>query len=315
MCWKLAKPNTDEKKVLLSLEDDMHKRVIGQDEAITAVAKSIRRLRSGFTQHKRPISVFLFLGPTGVGKTETAKALSSLYFGDEANMIRLDMSEYQTQNEVERLLGGIPGGEEIENSLPEQVRLHPFSLILLDEFEKAHPHILDIFLQVFEDGRLTDNQGKTVSFKNTIIIATSNAGSEEIREMIGAGKTSADIKNVLVEDLLKSGQFKPELLNRFDDVIIFKPLTIEEASQIAKLILAEALKSLEDDQIFVSFDDKVVDKVVKESFDQEAGARNMRRYVGSSVEDYISKLILEDKLVNGAHVTLSVDESGEYKLQ
>lgn len=311
----LAKPNTDEKKVLLSLEDDLHKRVIGQDEAITAVAKSIRRLRSGFTQHKRPISVFLFLGPTGVGKTETAKALASIYFGDEANMIRVDMSEYQTQNEVERLLGGIPGGEEIENSLPEQVRLHPFSLILLDEFEKAHPHILDIFLQVFEDARLTDNQGKTVSFKNTIIIATSNAGSEEIREMIEEGKHASDIKNVLIEDLLKSGQFKPELLNRFDDVIVFKPLTINEAGEISKLILSESLKTLEEDQIFISFDNRVVEKVVKDSFDQEAGARNIRRYVGSSVEDFISKLILEDKLVKGSHVTLSIDNSGNFTLQ
>lgn len=311
----LEKPNTDEKKVLLSLEDDLHKRVIGQAEAITAVAKAIRRLRSGFSQHKRPISVFLFLGPTGVGKTETAKALSSLYFGDEANMIRLDMSEYQTQNEVERLLGGIPGGEQIENSLPEEVRLHPFSLILLDEFEKAHPHILDIFLQVFEDGRLTDNQGKTVSFKNTIIIATSNAGSEEIREMIQEGKATIDLKNILVEDLLKSGQFKPELLNRFDDVIVFKPLTVPEADKIARLILAESFKTLEDDQIFISFDDKLVEKVVNDSFDQEAGARNMRRYVGSAVEDYVSRLILEDKIVKGSHATLSVDEKGEFILQ
>lgn len=308
----LEKPSTDEKKVLLSLEDDLHKRVIGQDEAITAVAKAIRRLRSGFSQHKRPISVFLFLGPTGVGKTETAKALSALYFGDEANMIRLDMSEYQTQNEVDRLLGG---GAEMENSLPDQVRLHPFSLVLLDEFEKANSHILDLFLQVFEDGRLTDNQGRTVSFKNTIIIATSNAGSEEIRELIQEKKDPENLKNVLVEGLLREGIFKPELLNRFDDVIIFKPLTVPEARKIAQLILAESLRTLEDDQIFVSFDDKVVDKVVTESFDEEAGARNMRRYVGSAVEDFISKLILEDKLVKGAHVTLSVDDNNQFMLK
>lgn len=311
----LEKPTTDEKKVLLSLEDDLHKRVIGQNEAITAVSKAIRRLRSGFSQHKRPISVFLFLGPTGVGKTETAKALSSLYFGDEGNMIRLDMSEYQTQNEVERLLGGIPGGGEIENSLPEQVKLHPFSLILLDEFEKAHPHILDIFLQVFEDGRLTDNQGRTVSFNNTIIIATSNAGSEELREMVKEGKNDENLKNTLIEGLLRSGQYKPELLNRFDDVIVFKPLTVSEAGEIARLILKESFKTLEDDQIFISFDDKVVEKVVKESFDQESGARNMRRYVGSTVEDFISKLILEDKLIKGAHVILSVDANNDFMLQ
>lgn len=311
----LEKPTIDEKKVLLSLEDDLHKRVIGQNEAVGAVSQSIRRLRSGFSQHKRPISVFLFLGPTGVGKTETAKALAALYFGSEDAMIRLDMSEYQTQNEVERLLGGLPGGVELESSLPEEVRLHPFSLILLDEFEKAHPHILDIFLQVFEDGRLTDNQGKTVSFKNTIIIATSNAGSEEIRELIHAGKTNAVMKEILVEGLLKEGVFKPELLNRFDDVIVFKPLTVAEAGQIAKLILAESLKTLEDEQIYISYDEKAIQKIVNESYDQEAGARNMRRYVGSTVEDFISKLILEDKLIKGAKVTLSVDESNNFILQ
>lgn len=311
----LERPDVDEKKVLLSLEQDLHKRIIGQDEAVTAISKAIRRLRSGFSQSKRPISTFLFLGPTGVGKTETAKALSQIYFGDEANMIRLDMSEYQTQNEVERLLGGVPGGIEIENSLPEQVRLHPFSLILLDEFEKAHPHILDIFLQVFEDGRLTDNSGKTVSFKNTIIIATSNAGSESIREMMHEGKDPFLAKDVLVEGLLREGVFKPELLNRFDDVIIFTPLSVLEATEIAKLILALSLKSLEDDQIFIGFDDKVVSKIVHDSFDEEAGARNMRRYVGSSIEDYISKLILEDKLQKGAHVTLTVDETNNFILQ
>lgn len=311
----LEKPTADEKKALLSLEDEMHKRVIGQAEAIDAVAKSIRRLRSGFSQHNRPISVFLFLGPTGVGKTETAKALAATYFGDENAMIRLDMSEYQTQNEVERLLGGLPGGETMASSLPEAVRLHPFSLLLLDEFEKAHPHILDIFLQVFEDGRLTDNQGRTVSFKNTIIIATSNAGSEMIRQMVRQKTQEGELKNILVESLLESGQFKPELLNRFDDVIVFKPLTTVEAGEIASLLLSHSLKSLEDDQIYLTFDATIVQKVVRESFDEEAGARNMRRYIGSRVEDYISKLILEDKLPRGTHAVLSTNATGEFVLQ
>jgi ATP-dependent Clp protease ATP-binding subunit ClpA len=212
-------------------------------------------------------------------------------------------------------LGGVPGGIEIESSLPEQVRLHPFSLILLDEFEKAHPHILDIFLQVFEDGRLTDNNGKTVSFKNTIIIATSNAGSESIREMMHEGKDPSLAKDILVEGLLSGGVFKPELLNRFDDVIIFTPLSVSEATEIAKLILALSLKSLEDDQIFIDFDDKVAGKIVHDSFDEDAGARNMRRYVGSTIEDYLSKLILEDKLQKGSHVILTVDETNNYILQ
>lgn len=311
----LEKPTDDEKNVLLHLEEEMHKRVIGQNAAITAIAKAIRRLRSGFSKQDRPISVFLFLGPTGVGKTETAKTLADLYFGDEAHMIRLDMSEYQTQNEVERLLGGIPGGESISDSLPEQVREHPFSLVLLDEFEKAHPHILDIFLQVFEDGRLTDNNGKTISFSNTIIIATSNAGSETIRELVSSGMDVSQKKNELVDGLLKSGIFKPELLNRFDDVIVFKPLTVDEAKQIAKLLLSESFKSLEDDQMYITADKKVIEKVVQESFDAEAGARNMRRYIGSEVEDFISQLILKDELPVGTHAIISVDENNQFILE
>lgn len=311
----LEKPDSDEKKTLLSLEADLHTRVIGQDEAVDAVAKAIRRLRSGFSQHTRPISVFLFLGPTGVGKTEMAKALAATYFGDENSMIRLDMSEYQTQNEVDRLLGGVPGGEEISNSLPEAVRLHPFSLLLLDEFEKAHPHILDIFLSIFEDGRLTDNQGRTVSFKNTIIIATSNSGSELIRESVAGNVTHDVLKQTLVEKLLTSGEYKPELLNRFDDVIVFKPLSTKEATQIAKLLLGHSLKALEHDQIFLSFTDGVSEKIVRESYDSEAGARNMRRYIGATIEDFISKLILEDKLSSGTHATLATDNSGNYIIQ
>lgn len=310
----LAKPGADEKKMLLTLEEELHKRVVGQNEAIVSVAKAIRRLRSGFSQHNRPISVFLFLGPTGVGKTETAKALANLYFGDENAMIRVDMSEFQTPNEAERLLGGV-GGEEGNGSLTEMVSLHPYSLILLDEFEKAYPHILDIFLQIFEDGRLTDNSGKTVSFKNTIIIATSNAGSEAIRELIHQKEDTTDLKNVLVEGLLKEGIFKPELLNRFDDVVVFKPLTQVEAKEIAKLLLISSLKTLEDDQIYLTFDDRVLEKIVKESFDEEAGARNMRRYIGSSVEDFVSKLILEDKLPKGTHAVLSVDNNNQFTLQ
>lgn len=311
----LEKPTEDEKKSLLSLEDELHKRVIGQSEAVDAIAKAIRRLRSGFSQHTRPISVFLFLGPTGVGKTETAKALAATYFGDENAMIRLDMSEYQTQNQVNRLLGGVPGGEEIANSLPEAVRLHPFSLLLLDEFEKAHPQVLDIFLSIFEDGRLTDNQGKTVSFKNTIIIATSNSGSEMIREMISQNVPSDVLKQKLIEKLLSDGEYKPELLNRFDDVIVFKPLTTQEAEKIAKLLIGHSLKALEHDQIFLTATDSVAQKIVKESYDEEAGARNMRRYIGATIEDYISKLILEDKLTSGTHATLATDTEGKYIIQ
>jgi len=302
----LSSPDKKEKELLLTLEEKMHKRIIGQEQAVAAVAEAMRRVRSGFEEKARPISVFLFLGPTGVGKTETAKALASEYFGDENAMIRLDMSEFQTQDQLTRILGEKSGEEYIANSLTEQVVQKPFSLILLDEFEKAHPNILDLFLQVFDEGRLTTNQGKTISFKNNIIIATSNAGSELIRE-------KQDItKNDLIDALLRNNTFKIELINRFDEVVLFKYLSEDEISKITALLLNESFKKLEDDQIKVQFDDSVIQKIVKEAFDPEFGARNIRRFIEENVESFISKLILEDTIKKGAKVLLSVDDSNDF---
>ncbi len=309
---KLATPGKEEKEMLLHLEEKIHARVIGQDEAVRAVSDAMRRVRSGFENKDRPIAVFLFLGPTGVGKTETAKALAVEYFGSKNSMVRLDMSEYQTQDQIRRILGEKPGEEYIPNTLGDLVEKQPFSLILLDEFEKAHPHLLDLFLQVFDEGRLTDNRGKTISFKNAIIIATSNAGTELIREREdGSGVIT---KEELIDQLLENNLFKPELINRFDEIVLFKSLTMDEVKQIAKLILAESAKKLEDNQIKVSFDYKLSSMVAEQAYNPEFGARNIRRYIEENVEGYLSKLILEDKIKKGDRVTLSVDESNNWIL-
>lgn len=308
----LEEPDKEERELLLDLEEKLHTRVIGQDEAVGAIAEAMRRVRSGFRQDKRPIASFLFLGPTGVGKTETAKVLAGEYFGSRETMIRLDMSEYQTQDQIKRLLGTTSGEEYLPNTLTELVEKQPFSLVLLDEFEKAHPHLLDLFLQVYDEGRLTDNKGKTVSFKNTIIIATSNAGSELLRERQDAGLNVT--KQELIDYLLKNNIFKPELINRFDEVVVFHFLNQEEIKKVAQILIAESLASLEDNQIKVAFDEKVIAKVAIEAYDPTYGARNIRRYIESNVEDYLSKQILENKVNKGDRVTLSVDSSGNWTL-
>ena len=254
---------------------------------------------------KKPIS-FLFLGPTGVGKTETAKTLSSIYFGDESKMIRVDMSEYSTDEGVKRLLGGLPE----EDGLTDKVYEHPFSLILLDEFEKAASKISDLFLQVLDDGRLTDNKGRTVSFVDTIIIATSNAASEYIREEIKKGKAvDKKFKEELLEFLQKNNIFKPELLNRFDEVVVFKPLGIEETVEITKLILKELSKKLSERYITVSFDDKLITKIVKEGINEEFGARPLRRFIQDNIEGQIAQKMLKDQIKRGDHVILSTDSA------
>lgn len=310
----IAEPGKEEKDILLHLENALHKHIVDQEEAVVAVANALRRLRSGFVSEKRPISVFLFLGPTGVGKTETAKTLSRIYFHSEGAMIRLDMSEYQTQDSTKRLLGSLPGEENASSTFIDQVREKPFSLILLEEFEKAHETVLNVFLQVFEDGRLTDNRGSRVSFVNTIIIATSNAGSEFVRESIENKVEVAAIKDQLFEKLQKDNIFKPELLNRFDDVVVFKPLSERDIQKITILMLQESLKLLEDQRIMVDFDSKAVAKIATEAFSREYGARNIRRYIEKEVEGLISRLILEEKVRKGEKKELSVDEKGEFIL-
>ncbi len=304
-------PTKEEKDLLLHLEDKIHEKVIDQTQAISAIAEALRRLRSGLTTQNRPIS-FLFLGPTGVGKSETAKALASVYFGGEQNMIRLDMSEYSDIDGERRLLGSAPGEGNERGELTDKIHDHPFSLVLLDEFEKAHPKILDLFLQVLEDGRLTDNKGRTVTFVNSIIIATSNAGAEFVRENLVAGqKIDKVFQQKLLEYLQQNQIFRPELLNRFDDVITFSPLGPAELTQIVKLILNDIIQQMATLDIGLSFNEKVIDKIVKEGADLEFGARPMRRYIQDNIEDLLAKAKLQDQINRGDKIVISVDANGQ----
>lgn len=307
----LSEPTSDERNLLLNLENKLHERVIGQDEAIRVIAQAIRRLRSGVISRHRPIS-FLFLGPTGVGKTETAKALASIYFGGENSMIRLDMSEYSDEVGERRLLGAPPGQGTERGELTEQVRDHPYSLILLDEFEKAHPRILDLFLQVLDDGRLTDNKGRTVSFINSLIIATSNAGSEFIREEVLKGTPlDQQFEAKLLEYLQNHRIFKPELLNRFDDIITFRPLTKEQIKKICELMLQQVVSHLLDKDIVVVWEDRVLEKIASEGFDPQFGARPIRRYIQDKIEDLLAQKMLAGEVQRGntVHLILKDDNS------
>lgn len=308
-------PLRKERETLLRLEEILHKRIIDQEEAVRTVSEALRRLRAGITREGRPVGTFLFLGPTGVGKTETAKALAQVYFGSEGSMIRLDMSEYQHEDSIHRLLGG----EFIENVID-----RPFSLVLFDEFEKAHPNIRDVFLQVFEDGRLTDLKGRTVSFVNTIIIATSNAGSELIRERILTSggsrlklegteeRKKLDLKALvpeLIDNLQRQGIFKTELFNRFDAIVVFEPLGEKEVREITKLLLNKVTDQLREKDITVSFDEKVVAKIAKEGFDPQFGARPLRRFIQDTIEDLLSRKILAQEIKRGSKVSFSTDSA------
>ncbi|HEX7041987.1 MAG TPA: ATP-dependent Clp protease ATP-binding subunit [Patescibacteria group bacterium] len=309
----VGSPKKEEKDLLLHLEENLHKRIVGQDGAIQAVAQALRRLRSGIANTNKPIS-FLFLGPTGVGKTETAKALSDIYFGSEGNMLRFDMSEYSDATGVMKLLG-TPSTEK-RGELTEAVHDHPFSLILLDEFEKASPEVLNLFLQVLEDGRLTDNLGKTVSFANTIIIATSNAASELIREAVSNGlKVDSSFQSKLLEYLQQKAVFKPELLNRFDAIVAFKSLNEEEVKKVVGIMLFETEEKLKKQDITLNFDERLVSEIAQKGYDPSFGARPLRRFIQDNIEDMLAKQILDGTLQRGAKVNIGIDESGKITTQ
>jgi len=304
----LSAPKKEEKDLLLHLEDKLHERIIDQEDAISAISESMRRLRSGITQQDKPIS-FLFLGPTGVGKTETAKALAALYYGGEKNMLRFDMSEYSSEDGMKRLLGALPGEGEERGELTEQVRDNPYSLVLLDEFEKANPQILNLFLQVLDDGRLTDNKGNTISFINSIIIATSNAGSEFIRQELDKGVPSDEtFQKKLLDHLQKNNIFRPELLNRFDAVIVYKPLGEKEVVEVIKLMLKKVTKKMQDKDITLLFDDTVISKIAKEGMDKQFGARPIERYIQNNIEDLLAQKMLKDEVQRGNTVAFSVGQ-------
>ena len=311
---EVGEPKKQEKNLLLNLESEIHKRVINQIEAVSSISEAIRRLRAGLKSPQKPIS-FLFLGPTGVGKTETAKALADVYFGNSKRLIRLDMSEFGGEDGYKRLLGSPPGEGDEKGQLTEAVYDSPYSLVLLDEFEKADLKILDLFLQVFDDGRLTDNKGKTVSFVNSIIIATSNAASEYIREEVGKGAViDKNFNKQLLEFLQTKGIFKPELLNRFDAIIVFKPLGQNEIIQIVKLLLTEFSKTMQEKEIGIAFDQRVIAKIAAEGVDRDFGARPLRRFIADNLEDLFAQQMLKDEVKRGDRVTVTLDSANNISL-
>ncbi len=301
-----------EKQKLLNIETELHMRVVGQDEAISAVADAIRRNRAGLQDPKRPIGSFIFLGTTGVGKTELAKALAELLFNNENNMVRIDMSEYQERHTVSRLIGAPPGyvGYEESGQLTEAIRRKPYSVVLLDEIEKAHPDVFNILLQVLDDGRLTDNKGRTVDFKNTIIIMTSNIGSHIIQENLE--KINEDNREEIINqtrqqvfDLLKK-TIKPEFLNRIDEIIMFNSLTHDEVRKIVELQLKNIQKMLEKNSIKLTFTKKAVDFIATIGYDPQFGARPIKRVIQKNVLNELSKMILEEKVDKNSAIVVDV---------
>ena len=305
----VAKMLEGEREKLLRMEDNLHQRVIGQDEAVTAIASAIRRSRAGLSDPNRPIGSFLFLGPTGVGKTELCKAVAQFMFDTEKAMVRIDMSEFMEKFSVSRLVGAPPGyvGYEQGGYLTEAVRRRPYSVILLDEIEKAHPDVFNILLQVLDDGRLTDGQGRTVDFKNTVIIMTSNLGSSMIQEE--SGKIPYDeIKAKLLTILEKN--FKPEFLNRIDETVVFHPLSHENIKQIAKIQLKTLSQRLKDAGLEVEVADHVYDYVAKVGFDPVFGARPLRRAIQNEIEDPLSTKILQGELMPNVEYVLDISDEG-----
>jgi ATP-dependent Clp protease ATP-binding subunit ClpC len=298
----LGRIEGEEKAKLLNMEELIHNRIIGQDYAVSVISEAMRRVRSGISERKRPIGTFLFLGPTGVGKTETAKALANVYFGSEDRMIRLDMSEYQDADSVKRLIGSIDNG--VEAQFANKVRENPFSLVLLDEFEKSHPDIANLFLQVLDEGYLTDAYQRKISFRNTIIIATSNAGAEFVREYILSGQNQEVLQEKLVEYLLKERIFKPEFINRFDAVAVFEPLTKENIKIIAKLMLDNLSKRLEEKGMKLKITDDVLEKIADIGYSPMFGAREMRRTIQDKIENKIANDIIEGKYEYGSEIII-----------
>ena len=299
-----------EREKLLGLEDILHKRVIGQDEAVQKVTEAILRSRAGIADPNRPIGSFLFLGPTGVGKTELAKALAQALFDDEKNMIRIDMTEYMEKFSVSRLIGAPPGyvGYEEGGQLTEAVRRHPYSVVLFDEVEKAHPDVFNILLQVLDDGRITDSQGRVVDFKNTIIILTSNLGSQYILDGIGPdGSISAEARTA-VEGLLKS-QFRPEFLNRLDEIVFYKPLTRQEIGGIVELQLADLRRRLAEKQLSLAVTDAAKAFIIDAGYDPIYGARPLKRFIQSKVETLIARQIIGGSHNAGDTLTVDVENS------
>ena len=297
--------NDEDRNKLLNLEQLIHERMVDQEEAVAAVSNALRRAAAGMKNTGRPIGTFLFVGPTGVGKTELAKAISEVYFDGEENIIRLDMNEFVSANDVSRL---IKDGAEDALSLTAQVMKQPFSVVLLDEIEKAHPSVITTLLQVLDEGVLRDERNREVSFKDTIIIVTSNAGANEIREKITSGEKIEDFKEEFLDKLISSGEFKPEFINRFDEICLFKPLSKTDLLQILDIIMKSVNKTLAQQKISVTLSDEVKAMLVEKGYDPKMGARPMRRVIQKSVENAVASAILAGQATPGSVLNITADK-------
>ncbi|MBP1970837.1 ATP-dependent Clp protease ATP-binding subunit ClpC [Virgibacillus natechei] len=311
----------DESERLMNMEETLHNRVVGQEESVNAVARAIRRARAGLKDPKRPIGSFIFLGPTGVGKTELARALAETMFEDEEAMIRVDMSEYMEKHSTSRLVGSPPGyvGHEEGGQLTEKVRTKPYSVVLLDEIEKAHPDVFNILLQVLEDGRLTDSKGRVVDFRNTVLIMTSNVGASELRrnKYVGfnlgeEGSDYKDMKAKVTEEMKKA--FRPEFLNRIDEMIVFHSLERKHMKRIVTLMIDQLKERLADQDIEFSLTDKSIEKIANEGFDPEYGARPLRRSIQHNIENLLSEELLKENITKGQKVKVGLNNKGEFTL-
>ena len=304
----VARLQEGEREKLLKLDEILHERVVGQDEAVQLVADAVIRARSGIRDPRRPIGSFIFLGPTGVGKTELAKTLASALFDSEDNMVRLDMSEYQERHTVSRLIGAPPGyvGYDEGGQLTEAVRRKPYSVVLFDEIEKAHADVFNTLLQVLDDGRITDSQGRQVDFRNTVIIMTSNIGSQHLLEGVTAdGEIEPDARERVLAEL--RGHFRPEFLNRVDDIVLFTPLTLPQIEHIVELQLADLRNRLSERQIHLDITPEARRLIAEHGFDPVYGARPLRRYIAHEVETKIGRALLRGEIEPGGTISVTVD--------
>ena len=313
----LTSINQDEGDRLLQMEEELHRRVVSQGKAISALARAIRRSRAGLKAPNRPVGSFVFLGPTGVGKTELARALENILFGTDAALIRFDMSEYMEKHSVSKLIGSPPGyvGYEEGGQLTEKVKRSPYSVVLLDEIEKAHPDLFNILLQVFEDGHLTDGLGNRVDFKNTILIMTSNIGARYIQKKASLGFQSSDAKEVsknINDKVLGEVKrtFNPEFINRIDDMIVFEPLQLDQLYDVARIQVLDLTERLLSQEITFTLTEQALDSVVREGFDPAYGARPIRRVIQKRLENPLAEALLAGTFKPGDDITVDVDREG-----